>query len=371
MTQRIPVNEPWISDAAKHWVAEVVESGFVSSAGPMVAKFESAFAGFLGVEHALATNSGTSALHLALLALGVGPGDEVIVPDFTMIATVNAVLYCGATPVFVDVEPDTFTLDPRMVEGVITLRTRAIVVVHVYGHSADMDPIMAMARGHGLSVVEDAAEAHGARYRGRLCGGLADIAAFSFYGNKLITTGEGGMVVTQDARLADRVRSLRDMAHDPAKRFRHLELGFSYRMGSLQAFQHIHHQRHGLVGSAPSLLRRVSATASQYPCRTCRRMRRDPIASRRPGVCGASTTVTLTVRTTFGRWVVFGTSRPSKSANGTSLRLPKRPIQPSTPLCDFLTSCAGSSNPISSARAGSMKPWRASRKATTTQIGYA
>ncbi|HRG15424.1 MAG TPA: DegT/DnrJ/EryC1/StrS family aminotransferase [Pseudomonadota bacterium] len=235
MTQRIPVNEPWISDAAKHWVAEVVESGFVSSAGPMVAKFESAFAGFLGVEHALATNSGTSALHLALLALGVGPGDEVIVPDFTMIATVNAVLYCGATPVFVDVEPDTFTLDPRMVEGVITLRTRAIVVVHVYGHSADMDPIMAMARGHGLSVVEDAAEAHGARYRGRLCGGLADIAAFSFYGNKLITTGEGGMVVTQDARLADRVRSLRDMAHDPAKRFRHLELGFSYRMGSLQA----------------------------------------------------------------------------------------------------------------------------------------
>jgi perosamine synthetase len=235
MTQLIPVNEPWISETAKQWVREVVESGFVSSAGPMVAKFETAFADYLGVEHALATNSGTSALHLALLALGIGAGDEVIVPDFTMIATANAVLYCGATPVFADVEADTFGLDPRMIERVITRRTRAIVVVHVYGHSADMDPIMAVARAHGLAVVEDAAEAHGARYRGRLCGGLADIAAFSFYGNKLITTGEGGMVVTRDAELAGRVRSLRDMAHDPAKRFRHLELGFSYRMGSLQA----------------------------------------------------------------------------------------------------------------------------------------
>ncbi|MBI2397862.1 MAG: DegT/DnrJ/EryC1/StrS family aminotransferase [Xanthomonadales bacterium] len=235
MSVRIAVNEPHITETAKRLVQQTMESGFVSSAGPMVRQFESTFAAFLGVEHAVTINSGTSALHLALLALGIGPGDEVIVPDFTMIATVNAVLYCGATPVLVDVDPEIFTLDPGLIEARITPRTRALIVVHLYGHSADMQPIMAMARMRGLAVVEDAAEAHGARCRGRLCGSLGDIAAFSFYGNKLITTGEGGMVVTDDAALAARVRSLRDMAHDPEKRFRHVELGFSFRMSSLQA----------------------------------------------------------------------------------------------------------------------------------------
>lgn len=259
MSQRIPVNEPYITSSAKHWVNEVVESGFVSSAGPMVSRFEAAFAAYIGVAHALTTNSGTSALHLALLALRIVPGDEVIVPDFTMIATVNAVLYVGAKPVFVDVDPATFAIDPAQIVQRITPQTRAIIVVHIYGHSADMSQITTLANEHGLAVVEDAAEAHGARYHGRLCGSLGDIAAFSFYGNKLITTGEGGMVVTNDDALANRVRSLRDMAHDPDKRFRHAELGFSFRMSSLQAALGF-----GQLQHVDELLARKRAMAEHY-----------------------------------------------------------------------------------------------------------
>ncbi len=231
----VPVNEPLITDEAKRYVAETMASGWIASAGPAVALFERRFAEFLGVRHAITTPSGTAALHLALVTLGIGPGDEVIVPDFTMIATVCAVLYTGATPVFVDCEPDTYTIDVALIEEVITRRSKAIIPVHIYGHAADMDPIQAIAAAYGLWVIEDAAEAHGARYKGRLCGAMSDLGAFSFYGNKIVTTGEGGMVVTDDDALASRARSLKDMGHSPLRRFQHDELGYSYRMTSLQA----------------------------------------------------------------------------------------------------------------------------------------
>ncbi len=231
----IPVNEPVVPDEAKRLVNEAMDSGWLSSAGPMVPRFEQAFADLLGVRHAVATSSGTTALHLALAALGIGPGDEVIVADFTMIASACAVFYTGAVPVFVDVEPGTGTLDPDKVLAAITPRSRAIMPVHIYGHSADMDPLLAIAQAHGLWVVEDAAQAHGARYKRRACGALGHLGAFSFYGNKIISTGEGGMLTTDDGRLAERARSLRNMAHRPDQRFAHDELGFSYRMGNLQA----------------------------------------------------------------------------------------------------------------------------------------
>jgi len=232
---QVPVNAPLITPAAKRYVAEAMESGWISSAGPAVEAFERRFAQWLGVKHAVTTSSGTTALHLALAALSIGPGDEVIVPDFTMIAPVCAVLYTGATPVLVDCEPDTFTIDVARVAEAITPRTRAILPVHVYGHSADMAPLLELARRHGLAVIEDAAEAHGATCRDRLCGSIGDVGAFSFYGNKIVTTGEGGMVVTDDDALAERARRLKDMAHVPGERFAHAELGYSYRMGNLQA----------------------------------------------------------------------------------------------------------------------------------------
>jgi perosamine synthetase len=232
---RIPVNEPVITAEAKQYVLDALETGWVSSAGKYIQEFETAFARFLGVKHAVTTTSGTTALHLALAALGVGPGDEVIVPDFTMIASVFAVVYTEATPVFVDIEPETYTIDTGQIVAKITPRTKAIMPVHIYGHPADMDPVLAVARRHGLRVIEDAAEVHGAKYKGRLCGTMGDINCFSFYGNKIVTTGEGGMVVTNDDALAARARSLKDLAHSPLRRFVHEEVGFNYRMTNLQA----------------------------------------------------------------------------------------------------------------------------------------
>lgn len=231
----VPVNEPVITPEAKQYVREALDSGWVSSAGPFIERFEKAFAEYLGVKHAVTTTSGTTALHLALVTLEIGPGDEVILPDFTMMACVFSVLYTGAKPVFVDVDPWIFTMDPEKIEEKITQKTKAIMPVHIYGHPVDMDPVLAIAKRHGLWVMEDAAEAHGARHRGRLCGSIGDINAFSFYGNKIITTGEGGMVVTNNDALAARARMLRNLAHSKEKRFWHKELGFNYRMTNLQA----------------------------------------------------------------------------------------------------------------------------------------
>ncbi|MBU0766677.1 DegT/DnrJ/EryC1/StrS family aminotransferase [Patescibacteria group bacterium] len=235
MSDFVPVNEPVVPASAKKYVNDALDTGWISSAGAYIGKFEEAFANTIGVKHAILTTSGTTALHLALEALEVGPDDEVILPDFTMIASVFAVMYTGAKPVFCDVEPDTYNMDPNKLEEKITPKTKAIMPVHIYGHSCDMDPILEIAAKHGISVVEDAAEIHGGTYKGKMCGSLGNISAFSFYGNKIISTGEGGMVCTDDDELAERVRSLKDLSHSKQKRFVHEKLGYNYRVTNLQA----------------------------------------------------------------------------------------------------------------------------------------
>ncbi len=232
---KVPVNEPVITPEAKEYVNEAMQTGWVSSAGKYITQFEEEFTRFLGVKHAVTTTSGTTALHLALAVLDIGEGDEVIVADFTMMGSILAILYTGATPIFVDAEPDTFCIDVAQIEAKITKKTKAIMPVHIYGHSADMDPIMELAKKHSIHVIEDAAEAHGATYKKKKCGSIGHLNAFSFYGNKIITTGEGGMVTTNDDELAAKARRLKDLAHSPQKRFWHEELGFNYRMTNLQA----------------------------------------------------------------------------------------------------------------------------------------
>ena len=219
MNRKIPVAAPALVGRELEYVTDCLESSWISSAGRYVERFEDAFGEFVGVEHAIACCNGTAALHLALLALGVGPGDEVIVPTLTFVATANAVRYCGAVPVFVDSEPETWNLDPGEIEERCTERTKGIIAVHLYGHPADLDAITTVARRRGLWVLEDAAEAHGARYRGRIVGSLSDCAVFSFYGNKIVTTGEGGMIVTRNGELAARLRILRGQGQDPSRRY--------------------------------------------------------------------------------------------------------------------------------------------------------
>jgi perosamine synthetase len=232
---RLPVAEPSLGARELEYVSECILTGWISSAGRFVARFEEQFAAFCQTPYAVATSNGTTALHLALDALGIGPGDEVIVPTLTFIATANAVRYVGARPVFVDSDADTWNLDPRLVEAAVTPRTKAIIPVHLYGHPADMDPICDIARRHGFPVVEDAAEAHGAKYKGRPVGQLGDVAVFSFYGNKIVTTGEGGMVTTSSKDIAERVRMLRDHGMSPQQRYWHPVLGYNYRLTNLQA----------------------------------------------------------------------------------------------------------------------------------------
>lgn len=231
----IPLVAPWLGARERRLVAECVRSGWVSSRGRFVDEFERRFAAYCGARHGVATSSGTTALHLALLALGVGPGDDVLVPTLSFVATANAVRYVGARPVFVDSEPETWTLDPAAARRAITRRTRAIVVVHLYGHPAAMDEILALAARDGLPVVEDACQAHGSEYRGRRAGSLGTIGCFSFFANKLITTGEGGMLVTDRRDLADTARLLRDHGMSPTRRYWHPRVGFNYRMTNLQA----------------------------------------------------------------------------------------------------------------------------------------
>jgi perosamine synthetase len=232
---RLPVAEPSLGERELHYVSECVLTGWVSSAGAFVTRFEEMVAACCGTQYAIATSSGTTALHLALLALDIGPGDEVIVPSMTFIATANAVRYTGATPVFVDSEEETWNIDPAHIARAITPRTRAIIPVHIYGHPANMEPVLSLAQQHRLYVIEDAAEAHGARYQGRPVGGLGDLAIFSFYGNKIITTGEGGMVTTSRSDLVDKIRLLRDHGMSRERRYWHTVLGYNYRLTNLQA----------------------------------------------------------------------------------------------------------------------------------------
>jgi perosamine synthetase len=233
--RELPVAEPALVGRELEYVTDCLESTWISSTGSYIDRFERAFAEFCGVEHAVSCCNGTAALHLALLALGVGPGDEVIVPTLTYVASVNAVRYCGAEPVFVDSENETWNLDPELLAELVTPRTKGILAVHLYGHPCDLDPVLELAEHRGLFVLEDAAEAHGARYKGRRVGSLGDCGMFSFYGNKIITTGEGGMVVSGDAELAARLRQLRGQGQDPRRRYWFPVVGFNYRMTNVAA----------------------------------------------------------------------------------------------------------------------------------------
>ena len=231
----IPISKPFIGPREKELVIDALDSGWVSSIGKYIDEFEEKFARYCGTEYALAVSNGTTGLHLALATLGLQAGDEVIVPDLTFVATANAVAYTGATPVLADVDADTLCLDVASVKSLITPRTKAIIPVHLYGHPADMDALTELADAHGLAIVEDAAEAHGAEYKGRRVGSFGKCAVFSFYGNKVITTGEGGMLTTNDREFHQRAKRLRDHAMSPEKRYFHEERGYNYRITNLQA----------------------------------------------------------------------------------------------------------------------------------------
>jgi perosamine synthetase len=231
----IPVCEPTLGGNEAEYVLDCIRSNWISSAGKYIPLFEETFAEMCGARYGVACANGTVALHLALATLGIGPGDEVILPTFTMIATINAVTYTGATPVLVDSEPRTWNMDLDQVAARITPRTRAVMPVHTYGHPVDMDPLMELAEQHGFTVVEDAAEAHGAEYKGRRAGSLGHAGCFSFYANKIITTGEGGMVTTDNPDIARLARNLRDHAFSHERHFWHKYIGFNYRMTNMQA----------------------------------------------------------------------------------------------------------------------------------------
>jgi len=231
----IPISEPTLGSEELDNVVKCVKSGWISSQGAFVKQFEQEFADYIGVKYGVATSNGTAALHLALVALGIGKGDEIIVPTLTFIATANAVVYTGAKPVFVDSNPDYWCINPELIEEKVTGKTKAIMPVHLYGHPCDMEAIKRIADKHNLYIVEDAAEAHGARYKGKMVGSFGDIGCFSFYANKIITTGEGGMCLTDSEELANKMRILRDHGMNPSKRYWHDCVGFNYRMTNLQA----------------------------------------------------------------------------------------------------------------------------------------
>ncbi len=239
----IPVNEPLLTARDLEYVADCVKTGWVSSAGSYLTRFEQDWASYCGRKYGVAVANGTVALELAARCLGLGPGDEVILPTFTIISCAQAVVQNGATPVLVDADPRTWCMDVSQVESRITPRTKAVMPVHIYGHPVDMGPLLEVARKHNLAVIEDAAEVHGAEYelRGgvlapgwRRCGSFGDVSCFSFYANKLITTGEGGMILTDDAGLAEKARAGRNLCFQ-ARRFFHEELGSNYRLTNMQA----------------------------------------------------------------------------------------------------------------------------------------
>jgi perosamine synthetase len=240
----IPVNEPQLGERELRYVTECVHSGWVSSAGRFINEFEERWATYCGRCYGIAVTNGTAALQLAVAAIDLKPGDEVIMPTFTIISCALAVIYNGGVPVLVDAEPRTWCMDVDQVKDKITLRTRAIMPVHIYGHPVDIDPLLELAERYGLAIIEDAAEAHGAQYLSerqtahpawRRCGSFGTMSCFSFYANKLITTGEGGMVLTDDPQLVEKARSLRNLCFQPDRRFYHEQLGFNFRLTNLQA----------------------------------------------------------------------------------------------------------------------------------------
>ena len=231
----IPISEPLLDERALAYVTEAVQSGWISSEGRFITEFERRWADYCGVLHGVAVSNGTAALELAMAALTLPFESEVILPSFTIISCVTAVLRAGCRPVLVDCEPDTWCLDMAEAGRKITNKTRAIMPVHIYGHMAEMNSLIDLANKYGLAIIEDAAEAHGAEYHGRRAGGIGTMGCFSFYANKIVTTGEGGMVVTNDSKLADRMRSLRNLCFRKDQRFLHTELGYNFRMSNVQA----------------------------------------------------------------------------------------------------------------------------------------
>jgi perosamine synthetase len=231
----IPVNTPLLDGNEADYLAECVRTGWISSEGPFIGRFEAAMAGISGRRHGIAVSNGSVALDIAVHALGLRPGDEVILPTFTIISCAAAVVRAGLVPVVVDCDPATWNMTADAVEAAVTSRTRAIMLVHIYGLPVDLEPVMAIARKHDLRVIEDAAEMHGQTYRGRPCGSFGDLSTFSFYPNKHITTGEGGMILTDDDDMAERLRGLRNLCFQPQQRFVHEELGWNARMTNLQA----------------------------------------------------------------------------------------------------------------------------------------
>jgi perosamine synthetase len=236
MNKFIPVNTPLLSGNELKYLTECIETGWISSEGPFITKFEEQFSAYIGMDHGIAVSNGSAALDIAVKALCLGPGDEVILPAFTIISPAQSIVTAGATPVLVDSDPLTWNMDVSKIEAKITPKTKAILVVHIYGLPVDMDPILELCKKYHLQLIEDAAEAHGQTYKGKMCGSFGDISIFSFYPNKHITTGEGGMLLCNDLALAERCRKLRNLAFEPKeRRFVHHELGWNYRMTNLQA----------------------------------------------------------------------------------------------------------------------------------------
>jgi perosamine synthetase len=235
VVRHIPISSPVLGEREAAYVMDCLRTNWISSVGEYVERFEHAFAGVVGTAHAISCSNGTAALHLALLAKGVKPLDEVIVPTMTFVAPANAVMYCGATPVLADADPETWCLNVSRLEALITPRTKGIVAVHLRGHPADMVAIMEMARRHGLFVIEDAAQAHGARVGDSSVGSIGDVGTFSFFGNKMITTGEGGIVTTDDDEVASAVRLLKNQGMTKEHRYWHPVIGYNYRMTNIQA----------------------------------------------------------------------------------------------------------------------------------------
>jgi perosamine synthetase len=235
MNKFIPVNTPKLDGNEKKYLLECIDSGWISSEGPFVERFEQDFAKFIGRKHGIAVTNGTAAIDAAIACLEIGPGDEVIVPTFTIISCVLQIIRCGATPVFVDCDQEDFNAIVTDIEALITVKTKAIMMVHIYGLPTDVDPILQLAEEYNLFVIEDAAEMHGQTYKGAKCGQFGDLSIFSFYPNKHITTGEGGMVLTDNDEFAERLRQLRNLCFIPSDRFVHESMGWNLRMTNMQA----------------------------------------------------------------------------------------------------------------------------------------
>lgn len=231
----IPVNEPLLNGNEKKYLIECIDTGWISSEGPFIKKFEEQFSVKNNKKHGIAVCNGTAALEIAVESLGITKGDEVIMPSFTIISCASSIIKSGAIPVLVDSDLGTWNMNVSEIESKITNKTKAIMVVHIYGLTVDMDPIMELAKKHNLKIIEDSAEAHGQTYKGKPCGSFGDVSVFSFYPNKLITTGEGGMILTDDDSIAEKLRSLRNLCFTAHKRFVHEELGWNMRMTNVQA----------------------------------------------------------------------------------------------------------------------------------------